>query len=908
MTAFQPVRPDLNLLIFISSQRLTILKRALCLLCCFSAFMATAQVKPTLAADRMKVRDQRKLLEHRSLVKEAKFRNIGPTVMSGRVVDIEANPEDPTEFYAAYASGGLWYTSNNGQSFESIFDSETVITIGDIAVFWDNSPAQSRTVWVGSGEVNSSRSSYAGDGVYKTSNHGKSWEYLGLPESHHIGKVQLHPKDKNIAWVGVLGHLYSPNKERGVYKTTDGGKTWKQTLFIDNNTGVVEMEINPSNPNELYAAAWYRTRSAWNFEESSKSSGIYKSTDGGDTWQNITGDGKSGFPAGEGVGRIGLAVFPKNPQIVYAVVDNNFRKPDTARRTTDTGRYELKNFEKITKEEFAQLDEKKLEAFLRRSRLPAKYTGASVKELVKTDEVKPTALYELLFDANAALFTTPIIGCEVYRSNDGGKSWKKTHDKDITIFSTYGYYFAKIYVSPYNENKLINLGITAQLSTDGGKTWKSMDKGNVHSDHHAIWWNPKRDSHFINGNDGGANITYDDGANWFKANTPPLGQFYAITVDNQRPYNVYGGLQDNGSWVGPSNYRADIGWVDDGVYPYKRIGGGDGMQVQVDTSGSIIFAGSQFGSYFRRGINPGQTRSVRPVSELGSTPLRFNWQTPILLSKHNNDVFYIGSNRLHRSLNRGDVVETLSEDLTGGKRDGDVPFGTLTTIDESPFRFGLLYAGTDDGNVHISKDAGYTWTNISKKLPQGLWVSRVLASKYKEGRVYVTLNGYRNDHFLPYLFVSEDYGNTWKALGKDLPFEPLNVIREDPKYDSILYVGSDGGLYVSIDDGASFNMWNNGLPKSVPIHDIAIQPRENEIVLGTHGRSIYVSKLDVVQKLMKDSAYRAEKQAEADRAMAVIQGLTFNELFKREGIEVECPPLGTEKIDRRKKKAATAVQ
>jgi photosystem II stability/assembly factor-like uncharacterized protein len=867
----------------------------LCLFCCFSAYIVSAQVKPTAAADRQKVRDQRNLLEHRSLVKDAKFRNIGPTIMSGRVVDIEGNPEDPTEFYVAYATGGLWYTNNNGLSFESIYDSEDVITIGDIAVFWDGSPAQSRTVWLASGEVNSSRSSYAGDGVYKTANHGKSWEYLGLPESQHIGKVLLHPKDKNIAWVGVLGHLYSPNKERGVYKTTDGGKTWKQTLFIDNNTGVVEMDINPSNPNELYAAAWYRTRSAWNFEESNKSSGIYKSTDGGETWQNITGDGKSGFPAGEGVGRIGLAVFPKNPQIVYAVVDNNTRRPDTARRTTDTGRYELKIFEKITKEEFAQLDDKKLEAFLRRSRLPAKYTAASVKEMVKEDKVKPTALHELLFDANAALFTTPIIGCEVYRSNDGGKTWKKTHDRDITIFSTYGYYFAKIYVSPTNENKLINLGITAQLSTDGGKTWKSMDKGNVHSDHHAIWFDPKRDSHFINGNDGGANITYDDGQNWFKANTPPLGQFYSVVVDYQKPYNVYGGLQDNGVWMGPSNYRADIGWVDDGVYPYKRLGGGDGMQVQVDTNDNTVYAGSQFGSYFRRGATPGSTKSVRPISELGSTPLRFNWQTPILLSKHNQDVFYIGSNRLHRSLNRGDVIETLSEDLTNGKKDGDVPYGTLTTIDESPLKFGLLYVGTDDGNVHVSKDGGYTWTNISKKLPQGLWVSRVTASKYKEGRVYVTLNGYRYDHFLPYLFVSEDYGNSWKALGKDLPFEPLNVVREDPKYDSVLYVGSDGGLYVSIDAGNSFSMWSNGLPKSIPIHDIAIQPRENEIVLGTHGRSIYVCKLDEVQKLMKDVSYRAEKQAEADKAMAAIQGLTFSELFKREGIEVESPSAATQK-------------
>jgi hypothetical protein len=332
--------------------------------------------------------------------------------------------------------------------------------------------------------------------------------------------------------------------------------------------------------------------------------------------------------------------------------------------------------------------------------------------------------------------------------------------------------------------------------------------------------------------------------------------------------------------------------------------------VQVDTNGATVYAGFQFGSYFRRSLNgEGAPKNVKPTHDLGEAPLRFNWQTPILLSKHNQDVFYIGSNRFHRSLNRGEQMETLSGDLTNGKKEGDVPYGTLTTIDESPLKFGLLYVGTDDGNVQVSKDGGYTWTKISNNLPQGLWVSRVVASKYKEGRVYVTLNGYRFDHFLPYLFVSDDYGAHWKALGKDLPFEPLNVVREDPRYDSILYVGSDGGLYVSIDAGNSFSMWNNGLPSSIPVHDIAIQPRDNEIVLGTHGRSLYVAKLDSVQLLLKDISYRQKKQADADKAMAAVQGLTFDELFKREGIEVEAPFVGeAQKVDKRRKRAAKAVQ
>jgi photosystem II stability/assembly factor-like uncharacterized protein len=379
------------------------------------------QIKPTPGADRLKTVQQRKLLDHKSMVKEIRFRNIGPTIMSGRVVDLDVNPDDPTEFYLAYASGGLWHTVNNGQSFVSIFDSEDILTLGDIAVNW-----KTRTIWAGTGEVNSSRSSYAGIGIYKTSNNGKSWEYLGLPESHHIGKIQLHPTDNNIAWVAALGHLYSPNKERGVYKTTDGGKTWKQTLYIDENTGAIDIDINSSNPDELYAAMWYRTRSAWNFEESGKTSGIYKSTDGGNTWQLSSKEG-AGFPVGEGIGRIGVVVYPKNPKIVYAIVDNQFRKPDTSTRRTDTV-YTVANFKDLTKEQFAQLDDKKLEQFLRRNRFPAKYTASAVKELVQSGKVKPTAVYEYL-NVNDGFTNTGIYGCQVYRSDDGGASWKKTNEK-----------------------------------------------------------------------------------------------------------------------------------------------------------------------------------------------------------------------------------------------------------------------------------------------------------------------------------------------------------------------------------------------------------------------------------------------------------------------------------------------
>lgn len=821
-----------------------------------------AQVPPTPAVERMKKVQQRKELEQKSVLNDIRFRNIGPVTMSGRVSDIEANPEDPTEFYVAYSSGGLWYTQNNGLSFKSIFDSEDILTLGDIAVNW-----QTKTIWVGTGEVNSSRSSYAGIGVYKSKDNGKTWEYLGLPESHHIGKIQLHPTDENTAWVAVLGHLYSPSKERGVYKTTDGGKTWKQTLSIDENTGVVEMDMNPQNPNELYAAAWYRTRTAWNFEESGKTSGIYKSTDGGETWKLITTEA-SGFPTGDIVGRIGLAVFPKNPQIVYAVVDNQKNKPDTARR--DTSVYRTDDFKNLTKEQFAQLDNKKLDTFLSRNRLFPKYTASLLKEAVTSDQYKPSVLYDY-FNVNTGFENNPI-GCEVYRSDNGGQTWKKVNEKEIGMFFTYGYYFAKIYVSPYNENKVYILGLNPMLSTDGGKTWKNIDKNNVHSDHHALWINPKNDSHFINGNDGGVNLTYDDGEVWFKANTPPVGQFYAITTDNAKPYNVYGGLQDNGVWYVPSQLpRAGFGGglgLTNGASEVN-IGGGDGMQVQVDPrDNTTVYYGSQFGNYSRTNrLTREGTKRITPRHEMGEHPFRFNWQSPILLSPHNPDIVYFGSNHFHRSLNKADTMYTLTGDMSRGKKEGDVPYGTLTTISESPKRFGLIYIGTDDGNIYKSQDAGYTWVQLNqtdvavparknaKQQPANqklqtntLWVSRVLASQHKEGRVYVTLNGYRFDHFAPYVFVSDDFGATWKQLGKDLPNEPVNVIREDPKNENILYVGTDGGLYVSFDTGNSFMMWNAGLPKSVPIHDIAIQVRENEIVLGTHGRSLYIAKLDEVQK------------------------------------------------------------
>ena len=744
--------------------------------------MGQAQVGPTSGEARLASLEAKAMKAASSSLKDVAFRNIGPTVMSGRIDDIEVNPNDPTEFYVAYATGGLWHTTNNGQSFTPIFDNELVIGIGDIAVNW-----KTRTIWVGTGEVNSSRSSYAGIGIYKSNDNGKSWTYLGLPETQHIGKILLHPSNPDVAWVAALGHLYSTNKERGVYKTMDGGKSWKQTLFADETTGAVEMDINPKNPNELYASTWHRIRKAWDFTEGGKSSGIYKSNDGGNSWKLLTNAG-SGFPQGDGVGRIGLAIYPQNPSVVYAVVDNYNLRPDT-------------------------------------SKTPKPNTGGG-----------PAA--------------NQIYGCEVYKSLDGGKNWNKTNEKNIEIYNTFGYYFGKIFVSATNPDKIVILGTSANLSTDGGKSFTSMDKGNTHADWHALWINPKRDDHMVAGNDGGCNISYDAGKNWFKANSPAVGQFYAINVDNEKPYNVYGGLQDNGSWYGKSTNKESIDWTDEGQYGYKRMGGGDGMQVQIDPRDhNTVYTGSQFGAYMRINKQNQGPKFLRPVTQNSKEEKpRFNWQTPILLSKHNPDILYMAGNSLFRSMNKGDDFERISEDLSNGKKIGDVPFGTMTCISESPMKFGLIYTGTDDGVVSLSKDGGTSWTRLSG-LPQGLYVSRIIASSHLQSRVYVTLNGYRDDHYDAYVFCSDDFGKTWKKLGNELPMESVNVIREDPKSASILYLGTDGGAFASTDGGLTFAQFTNNLPKAIPVHDIAIHERDNEIILGTHGRSIYIAKLELVQKM-----------------------------------------------------------
>jgi photosystem II stability/assembly factor-like uncharacterized protein len=778
-----------------------------------------------------------------NMFSDVKLQNIGPTIMSGRIVDVAVNPENPTEFYAAYASGGLWYTNNNGTSFEPVMDSAPTLNCGSVTVDW-----KTETIWVGTGEVNSSRSSYAGIGVLKSADKGKTWENIGLKDSHHISRIWVNPKNNHEIVVAALGHLYSPNEERGVFKTLDGGKTWQKTLFINQDTGIVDLTVASENSNIMYAAAWERERKAWNFKGNGKSSGIYKSEDAGTTWKLISIN-ESGFPNNEGVGRIGIAVFNQN--VLYAIVDNQNNRPESKAKIDN----ELPMPEMFSApgEVFLQKSNKEINAYLKKHNLREKYRAETLKNWVEKGDLGPIEVKAILKDANKALFETEVIGCEIYKSLDGGKTWNRTHEGFIDdLYYSYGYYFGTISVDPNNENRIYFGGVPLLFSGDGGQTIEIISKENVHADHHVTWINPKNPNHIINGNDGGINISYDNGAHWIKCNNQAVGQFYAVNVDNKESYNVYGGLQDNGVWVANNNYYPSVSWQQEGKYPYESLLGGDGMQIQIDNRNSdIVFTGFQFGNYYRINRASNKMDFISPQAKKDEEPLRFNWQTPILLSSHNQDILYMGSNFLHRSMNQGESWEKISPDLTKGTVEGNVAFGTITSFSESKFQFGLFYVGSDDGLVHVSKDGGTTWQKISDNLPQDLWVSRVIASSHEKGRVYIALNGYRNDDFKTYVYVSEDFGTTWKSIKANLPESSVNVILEDTENENLLFVGTDNGLFVSLDKGKTWEDFSSEMP-NVAVHDVVIQPKAKELIVGTHGRSLYKVGIDKLQKLTSD--------------------------------------------------------
>lgn len=826
------------------------------------------------ATQRSGVVQERAALHEASWTDGLELRNVGPSVMSGRVVDVAVVADT---MYVAYATGGLWKSANHGTTFEPLLD-ETC-TLGAVAAH------PSGRVVVGSGEVNSSRSSYAGDGVYVSDDHGRTWRHAGLEGSHHVGRVILDSSNPDRMWVAALGELYSTNRGGAVYRSEDAGRSWEAVLTVpgadkDEVVGFVDLVADDNDPDHLFAASWDRTRRAHNFTESGTGTGIWETADGGDTWQRISA--WPGFPEGEHTGRIGLAYHSESATL-YALLDNQAPRPETKEDQSQSDTLlQAEQFLKMGAGEFAELPQARLQEFLDREGFDEADSAASVQARVRDGELAPRALYDFLTDGNRALFDTEIAGAELYVCHPAGRStssggasttltrlanenaqppagvWRRTHDEPLDdVCYTYGYYFGLVTVDPSDASTVYIAGVPLLKSTDGGATFESVGAANVHVDHHKLWVNPANSNHLINGNDGGINVSWDGGASWIKCNSPSVGQFYAVEVDDAEPYRIYGGLQDNGTWVGSHRHEEGPRWHQTGHHGFESLSGGDGMQIEVDTrDNEVVYTGYQFGWYMRTDRRTGETTDLHPKHALGETPLRWNWQTPILLSKHQQDVFYMASNRVHRSLNRGDDFEALSGDLTRGSKAGNVPFGTLTTLAEHPRHFGRLAVGSDDGLVHVTLDGGHSWDQLSLPVSTSvgkgengrhLWVSEVAWSHHDDDLLVVSLNGYRHDCLEAFVFATRDLGKTWENWGQHLPHEPANALVECKDRAGWWVVGTDGGAYLTVDGGSSFSNLHADLPR-VPVHDLVIQEREQDLVLGTHGRGIYVLDLSPLLK------------------------------------------------------------
>jgi photosystem II stability/assembly factor-like uncharacterized protein len=786
------------------------------------------------AAERLAGYEQRLRMEAESPFSQIRWRNIGPEIQGGRVIDIRVPSGRPDIMYVAYASGGLWKTEDQGNNWTPLFDRQSAISLGNIAVSRDGN-----TVWVGTGENNSQRTSYTGTGVFKSTDGGKTWQNMGLHETHRIGRVLIDPKNENTVWVGAIGALYSQNPNRGIYKTTDGGKTWQWSLKLNEYTGVIDMEMDPRDPNVVYAAAWERDRRAWNFREGGPGSAIYKTTDGGKTWNKLT----NGLPNGPNVGRIGLAISPSHPNTIYALIDDQNPDEDTLWRDEyqPSGVLTARRFKLMTEDQFVELDRGVLNRFVSLY-LPQGTRGEDLIAQVKEGKLKLDDIAEMMERRNPRIFHREIVNSSVYRSDDAGRSWRKTHPR--TLGSHLGYYAGEIHVHPKNPDDVLFGGVLMLRSQDGGRTWFRIAE-RVHVDFHAYYIDPNNPNFHAVGNDGGLYFSFDDAKTWRHINNKPTGQFTTIAVDTKIPYNVYGGLQDNGTMRGPSNYvpgRSPL-------HQWTTIGGGDGSALAVDPrdGGDLVYGASQFGAHWALDQKTGQRYNTRPPGPRGGPALRFNWVSPFIISPHHPDIVYCGSQFLHRSLDRGRTWEIISPDLTKNLPNGNVPFSTLKELSESPLKFGLIYAGADDGSVHVTRDHGNTWQAIPTPQPDK-WVTRVVASKWDVGTVYVTQNGYRDDEFNPYVWKSTDYGKTWTSISNNLPKEQINVIREDPKHRNILYVGTGYGVFVSLNGGQAWEALSGGIPRA-PVHDLVIHERDDEMVIGTHSRSVWILPLRHIREL-----------------------------------------------------------
>jgi len=762
------------------------------------------------------------------------WRSVGPERQSGRVNVITAAISDPSKLYVAFATGGLWRTDDDGATWSSLFDDQSAYSIGAVTVSRDG-----KTIWVGTGEENSQRTSYAGTGVFKSVDSGKTWQWMGLPESQHIGKILIDPKNENVVYVAALGHLYSQNPERGVYKTVDGGKTWDLILKTDDSTGAVDMVMDPRHSNVIYASMWQRDRHSWDFLESGPGSALYMTSNSGKTWRKVTA-----VPSGDAAGRIGLAICASHPDTVYAFVDNQSEDDDwaDADEFVPTGRMTARRFVHLTEDTIQLVDKAKLQTFLRTYDRDIKVDD--VLQQIKDKKLTVAQLRERLREKSPNAFGAEI-GSELYRTDDAGKTWRRTERGQFGGIG--GYYWGKVWVNPADPNDVYVMGLPLLRSKDGGKTWTSVFP-RAHVDYHAVWNDPRDPRKVWVGNDGGLYVSYDGGTTIRHLNNLSVGQTTTLAVDNKTPYNIYTGLQDNGTMKGPSSFRPGIS--DPNLW--KDIGGGDGSAVAVDPrhDGETVYTASQFGAHSANNPTTSDSWQARPEVPRGDPAARFNWISPILISPHHPDIVYVGAQRLYRSFNMGRAYKPVSPDLTKNKPDGNVPFSTIKDISESPIRFGLIYVGCDDGNVQVTQDGGYAWAAVPTPTPDK-WVSRVVASKWDEKTVFVAQSGYREDDFAPYLWKSTDYGKTWKSIAGNLPNETINVIREDPSHKDVLYVGTDMGVYITFDGGTSWEILKGNLPHT-PVHDLVIQASANDLVVATHARSIWILPLAKVLSITPD--------------------------------------------------------
>lgn len=706
-------------------------------------------------------------------LKNLKPRGIGPAGMSGRVTAIDVVTSNPDVMYVGSASGGVWKSTSGGIDWDPIFTDQSTASVGAIAIQQSNPSV----VWVGTGEGNPRNSLNGGDGVFRTLDGGKNWQKMGLEKTRHIHRIIIHPDDPNTVYVGAIGSPWGEHQERGVYKTTDGGKTWKQILFNNIRTGVAEMVMDPSNPNKLIVAMWEHKRDPWFFKSGGPGSGIYVTFDGGDTWEKRTDE--DGLPKGE-LGRIGIAIAPSRPNIVYALV-----------------------------------------------------------------EAKKNALY---------------------KSTDGGFKWEKVTDK--SGIGNRPFYYHEIYVDPTNENRIYTIFTFVNVSEDGGKTWKQLMgaygvNNGVHPDHHAWYIHPNDPNFMMDGNDGGLNITRDRGETWRFVENLPVGQFYHIAVDNEIPYNVYGGMQDNGSWAGPAYV-----WKAQGIrnHYWQEISFGDGFDVLPDPDNSrfgISTSQQGFASIYDR--KTGYNETIRPTYPDGDVDLRFNWNVGMSRDPFNSRTIYFGSQFVHKSTDGGQNWQIISPDLTtndpekqkqsesGGltmDATGAENYTTILVIEPSSVTEGLLWVGTDDGNVQVSRNGGESWTNVVGNipgLPRGSWIAQIKASNKNAGEALLVANDYRRFNYTPYAYRTRDYGQTWERIvdENDAISYALSIV-EDPEEARLLFLGTDDGLYVSIDAGANWTKWGEEFP-TTNAYDMVIHPREHDLVIGTFGRAIWV--LDDIRPL-----------------------------------------------------------